>query len=861
MNKLLVIDGNSLINRAYHGVPPLYTKDGVPTNAINGFLRMVLHLLESESPTHFAVAFDLGGKVFRHELFLDYKAHRKPMDEELREQIPLIKEVLGYMNVPILGLSGYEGDDVIGTLTKLAEENNYESVIVSGDRDTFQLISDKTTVIFPKKGLKNVERLTPEILEEVYSLSPSEIIDLKALMGDSSDNIPGVKGIGETYAKRFIKTYGTLENLYQNLGDFSGKKLGEKLEAGRDMAVLSKTLATIKRDIPLEVELSELALKDINKEAVEAFFKRYELNQLRKSVFGLTLEVAPVVQYEKHLIEGFEQIKTLCLDEESPVLSLCLGRGQEEGNLYFAFDEKIVYSFSCKNQEDRQSVFEVLLQRQNDENKVLYVEDRKAFFYFFNATNSLVLQPDFDFALMDYLLHADSKEHRLALSAEVYFGEKADEVDGYFEAYALFKVMPKLIEDLREKNLMKLYLDIEAALASVLVKMEKTGIAVDREYLLELQREFSDRLSALEENIYQAAGETFNLNSPKQLGEILFEKLGFPVIKKTKTGYSTDVEVLEALFDQGEIIDFILAYRQLAKLKNTYVDGLLNLITEENRIHTTFNQTITATGRLSSTEPNLQNIPIRTQEGKRIRKAFVPLEAEHVLVSADYSQIELRILAHMSEDENLLESFRNSEDIHKRTASEVFHVQLDEVTSEMRRVAKAVNFGIIYGQTDFGLAKELGITRVEAKKYIASYFDHYHQVGEFIQEEINKARAIGYTKTLFERIRLIKDINSKNFNVRSFAERTAVNSPIQGTAADIIKVAMLKCQEVIEKEGLQAKMLLQVHDELIFDVPPKELAFLITKIKHVMSSVIELKVPLEVDIKVGFNWDEMEVIN
>lgn len=860
MNRLLVIDGNSLINRAYHGVPPLYTKDGVPTNAINGFLRMVLNLLESERPTHFAVAFDLGGKVFRHELFLDYKAHRKPMDEELREQMPLIKEVLGYMNVPILGLSGYEGDDIIGTLTRLAEENDYESIIVSGDRDTFQLISDKTTVIFPKKGLKNVERLTPEILEEVYALSPGEIIDLKALMGDSSDNIPGVKGIGETYAKRFIKTYGTLENLYQNLGDFSGKKLGEKLEAGRDMAVLSKALATIKRDIPLAVDLNDLSLQEMDKEALELFFKRYELNQLRKSFFDLTPSV-PSFQYEKSFIEDFEQLETLCLDEKQQILSLYLGQGKEEGNLYFAFDEKTVYCFLCTDLKGKQRIFELLLQRQNDTDKILYVEDRKAFFNFFKDLNSLKVQPNFDFALMDYLLHADSKEHSLMLSIEAYCGENVDEIDGYFGAYALFKVIPKLIEDLHEKNLINLYLEIEASLASVLVKMERTGIAVDRDYLLDLQREFSDRLSSLEEKIYQEAGETFNLNSPKQLGEILFERLDFPVIKKTKTGYSTDVEVLEALFDQGKIIEYILAYRQLSKLKNTYVDGLLSLITEQNRIHTTFNQTITATGRLSSTEPNLQNIPIRTQEGKRIRKAFVPLEAEHVLISADYSQIELRILAHMSEDENLLESFRNGEDIHKRTASEVFHVKLDEVTSEMRRVAKAVNFGIIYGQTDFGLAKELGITRAEAKKYITSYFDHYSRVGEFIQEEINKARTLGYTKTLFERMRLIRDINSKNFNLRSFAERTAVNSPIQGTAADIIKVAMLKCQEVIEKEGFQAKMLLQVHDELIFDVPPKELAFLVTKVKQAMSNVITLKVPLEVDIKIGFNWDEMEVID
>lgn len=860
MNRLLVIDGNSLINRAYHGVPPLYTKDGVPTNAINGFLRMVLNLLESERPTHFAVAFDLGGKVFRHELFLDYKAHRKSMDEELREQMPLIKEVLGYMNVPILGLSGYEGDDIIGTLTRLAEENDYESIIVSGDRDTFQLISDKTTVIFPKKGLKNVERLTPETLEEVYALSPNEIIDLKALMGDSSDNIPGVKGIGETYAKRFIKTYGTLENLYQNLGDFSGKKLGEKLEAGRDMAVLSKALATIKRDIPLAVDLNDLSLQEMDKEALELFFKRYELNQLRKSFFDLTPSV-PSFQYEKSFIEDFEQLETLCLDEKHQILSLYLGQGKEEGNLYFAFDEKIVYCFLCTDLRDKQRIFELLLQRQNDTDKILYVEDRKAFFNFFKDLNSLKVQPNFDFALMDYLLHADSKEHSLMLSIETYCGENVDEIDGYFGAYALFKVIPKLIEDLHKKNLINLYLEIEASLASVLVKMERTGIAVDRDYLLDLQREFSDRLSSLEEKIYQEAGETFNLNSPKQLGEILFERLGFPVIKKTKTGYSTDVEVLEALFDQGKIIEYILAYRQLSKLKNTYIDGLLSLITEQNRIHTTFNQTITATGRLSSTEPNLQNIPIRTQEGKRIRKAFVPLEAEHVLISADYSQIELRILAHMSEDENLLESFRNGEDIHKRTASEVFHVKLDEVTSEMRRVAKAVNFGIIYGQTDFGLAKELGITRAEAKKYITSYFDHYSRVGEFIQEEINKARTLGYTKTLFERMRLIRDINSKNFNLRSFAERTAVNSPIQGTAADIIKVAMLKCQEVIEKEGFQAKMLLQVHDELIFDVPPKELAFLVTKVKQAMSNVITLKVPLEVDIKIGFNWDEMEVID
>lgn len=860
MNKLLIIDGHSLIYRAFHGVPPLSTKDGTPTNALAGFLKMVLSLRESEDPSHFAVAFDESGKVFRHEAFSEYKAHRKPMDEALRPQIPLIKEALSLMNIPMLSLKGYEGDDIIGTVTALAEKADFFSVVVSGDRDNFQLVSEKTTVLFPKKGLKNIERVTPDYLLETYDLKPHEVIEMKALMGDKSDNIPGVSGIGEVYARRFIRTYGNLENLYENLEDFKGKKQGLLLEKDKEMAFLSKDLATIKRDVPLNIDLDALSLKSFNHEGLLAFYTSYELNQLKKGL--MASEVAPKEEkpsFEVIRLESFDGLEKAFeeVGKEKTSCFLALERDKEKTAIAFSFDETPIYHYTLY--QDKAQVLSLLKRWQKENDGAFYLEDSKAFYHFVNQ--AFQAKVAWDFLLADYLLYAEDGKHDLAIALARAGDFTSLKLSLEEKVYGLYKLYAQYEKMLDKEGLKSLYYEMELPLSEVLYKMEAVGISVDKAYLEGLKEEFNLRLNALETEIYTLSGHTFNLNSPKQLGEVLFEKMGLPVIKKTKTGYSTNVEVLEALYDESPIIPLILDYRQLAKLNSTYVEGLLNLVSEKNRVHTTFNQAITTTGRLSSTEPNLQNIPIRTKEGKRIRKAFVPLAFEHVLVSADYSQIELRLLAHMSEDENLVTSFKNGEDIHKRTASEVFHVNLDEVTKEMRRAAKAVNFGIIYGQTDFGLSKELGITRNEAKAYITSYFEHYQKVNDFIHNAVTTAREKGYITTLFDRRREIRDISSKNFVKRSFAERTAVNTPLQGTAADIIKLAMIKCQSLLEKEGLEAKMLLQVHDELVFDVPPKELAIVVAKIKQVMTEVISLKVPLEVDIKVGFNWDEMEVVD
>lgn len=857
MKKLLIIDGHSLIYRAFHGVPPLNTKEGIPTNALTGFLKMVLSLRESEAPSHFAVAFDESGKVFRHAAFADYKAHRKPMDEDLRPQIPLIKEALSAMNVPVLSLKGYEGDDIIGTVTALAEKEGFESVIVSGDRDNFQLVSEKTSILFPKKGLKNIERVNLSYLWEAYDLLPHEVVEMKALMGDKSDNIPGVSGIGEVYARRFIRTYGNLENLYNHLDDFEGKKQGLLLKKDKEMAFLSKSLATIKRDVPLVFELEDLRLQAFDKERLLAFYTLYELNQLKKGLMTEGEVIERSFNFEEIVLEGFAQLEKIFEEEAREKLFFALDDKTEKISFAFTFDGIRVYRYQLY--EDKAQVLSLFKRWQKEKNGSFYLEDSKRFYHF--VKNAFVAKVAWDFLLSDYLLHAEEGKHELTSALARECDLISENLSLTQKAYGLSILYDSYDKKLEQEGLKELYFKMELPLSKVLYEMEAVGISIDKAYLESLREEFSSRLKALEEEIYKISGHTFNLNSPKQLGEVLFEKMGLPVIKKTKTGYSTNVEVLEALYDQSPIIALILDYRQLSKLNSTYVEGLLSLASSKNRVHTTFNQAITTTGRLSSTEPNLQNIPIRTNEGKRIRKAFVPLEAEHVLVSADYSQIELRLLAHMSGDENLVTSFKNGEDIHRRTASEVFHLPLEEVTQEMRRAAKAVNFGIIYGQTDFGLSKELGITRNEAKKYIESYFSHYQKVNDFITKAITEAREKGYAKTLFDRKREIREISSKNFVKRSFAERTAVNTPLQGTAADIIKLAMLKCQDLLLEEGLEAKMLLQVHDELVFDVPPKELGILVGKIKKVMTEVTTLDVPLEVDIKVGFNWDEMEVVD
>ena len=929
MKKLVVIDGNSLANRAFYAIPMLSNSKGIITNAVYGFTNMLQKLIQQEQPDYLAVAFDVSRKVFRHEQYADYKAQRKGMPEELRDQMGIIKDVLRAMNVPIFEQEGYEGDDVIGTMVKWAEQQGIESVIVTGDKDSLQLITDKTSVHLTKKGISELGMYDYANFQAEYNLVPDQIRDLKGLMGDSSDNIPGVPGVGEKTALKLLHDYGTIEELYQHLDDFKGKKLGDKLRDNEDMAHLSKKLATIYCEVPLELSEEALRRHPFNRPALMQLYKDLELKSLIKDLEkimpeepeGYITEMAVPADIdaifsnvmneliaeengisvdasegeavfadidadniaETEIMEPIEVKKGIVLHSMSaleeaiafhmqkPVKTIIMIAETTEGNILdmkvnrlglFVADQPYIIAFNENHGEDFAAAAEILRPWMEADDILVMTDDAKKLYSCFRAVDIHSKMILWDSALIAYLLNPERKE----LSTEALLAEQFDLIlpeDPNEHLFGLLKgifvLSEPLVDRLDEEGLLELYAKIELPLAHLLPELEYEGVKINRAYLEQMGQELNARIDALTQKLYETAGETFNLNSSKQLGVILFEKMGLPVIKKTKTGYSTDAEVLDTLAEEYEFVKDILEYRQLTKLKSTYVDGILKLVRPDTgKVHTTFNQTITATGRLSSTEPNLQNIPIKTEEGKRIRKAFVPSQPEYVLVAADYSQIELRVLAHMCQDPVLMDSFKNNEDIHRRTASEVFGVPMEEVTKEMRRNAKAVNFGIIYGQTEFGLSKELGISRSEAKEYINSYFERYSGVKQWIDNTVQETRLTGVSKTMMGRKRYIKDINSKNFNLRSFAERTAVNSPIQGTAADIIKLAMLKVQENIKGHKMKAKMLLQVHDELIFEVPPNEIAGLIVILKECMEHAVPLDVPLKIDVNVGFDWYDMQ---
>ena len=831
MEKLIVIDGNSLANRAFYAIPILSNSKGVITNAVYGFTNMLMRLLRQEQPDYVAVAFDVSRKVFRHEQYADYKAQRKGMPEELRGQMDLIKEVLRAMNIAIYELSGYEGDDVIGTMVRWAEQREISSIIVTGDKDSLQLISEHTSVYLTKKGISELGRYDYAAFTEEYGLVPDQIRDLKGLMGDASDNIPGVPGVGEKTALKLLHQYGTVEELYQHLEDFAGKKLGEKLQENQDKAFLSKELATIYCQVPLEFDQAVMARREFDREKLIALYQELELRALLKDLASqypepeaADMEQETSISYQAqsviHLAEP-EDLQQLVQKQSPQIITLIVNR--TPGNIMTAqvtsmglLVEEQPYYIAC---EGRFSQFAQGLRSWLEDGEItILTDDAKKLYSAFLPEGIGMKALYWDSLLIAYLLNPESKDLSLeALLAEQFNvtlpEDPVEHLCGLLKG--IYILSEPMVHRLEQEHLLELYAKIELPLSELLATMEYEGVRIDTAYLQQLGAELRVRIDQLAEKLYETAGERFNLNSSKQLGVILFEKMGLPVIKKTKTGYSTDAEVLDTLAQEYEFVKDILAYRQLTKLNSTYIEGILKLVDPETaKVHTTFNQTITATGRLSSTEPNLQNIPIKTEEGKRIRKAFMPSKPGNVLVAADYSQIELRILAHMSKDPVLVESFQNNEDIHRRTASEVFGVPMEEVTKEMRRNAKAVNFGIIYGQTDFGLSKELGISRGEAKAYIDSYFERYSGVKRWIDEAIQDARVTGISTTMMGRKRYIKDINSKNFNLRSFAERTAVNTPIQGTAADIIKLAMLQVQKNIVAHKFSAKMLLQVHDEL-----------------------------------------------
>lgn len=852
---LLIIDGSSLLYRAFYAIPSLTDSQGRPTNAVYGFLNMLLKLYEQLEPHYVAVAFDKDKHTFRNDLYDGYKATRKPAPDDLRPQFPLIREVLECLGIHVLELEGYEGDDIIGTVARQMEAKDFHIDIVTGDRDALQLVDENVTVHLTKKGITNMLAVTPDVMAAEYGYAPSQVVDMKALMGDTADNIPGVPGVGEKTAAKLIAQFQHVETLYDRIGEVKGKKLQEKLADNKDKAFLSKELATICCSVPVEYSL-DMFLPQPRKEDVSALFRSLGFKNMlsRFAAFDRFASLADE--------EPAQDVSLQLLDDLQPQ-DLAGQVVAVEGVYEPAAPLPVLKALAIAG---NQGVFVVPAGREGEylcalADAALVVTSQGKQLVKAASPYTDKRLPLADIILAAYLLDPTRTAYGLAYLSEKFAvplqegGDEALRLAG--DAQFSFDVWPKAAEALELAGLTTLYDTIEIPLIHTLAVMEMNGFTVDTERLMDMERELSLEADKLEEEIYDDAGETFNINSTKQLGVILFEKLGLPVIKKTKTGYSTDSAVLEALMDQHPMIPKILQFRALKKLISTYLDGLEPLISRETgRIYTSFNQMVTATGRLSSSDPNLQNIPIRTEQGRKIRSLFVPGEGYDYIVSGDYSQIELRLLAHLSQDPTMIDGFKKNQDIHRRTASEVFGIPWDEVTPEQRSHAKAVNFGIIYGISDFGLARNISISRQQAKEYIDSYFARYSTIHAYMDKLVAEARETGMAKTMFGRIRTLTDINSKNFTRRSFAERTAMNTPIQGSAADIIKLAMNAVQDELERRSLRSRLLVQVHDELVLEVPADEREEVETLLKDTMEHIVTLSVPLVVDIHCGRNWEE-----
>ncbi|MBX6395254.1 MAG: DNA polymerase I, partial [Alicyclobacillaceae bacterium] len=851
------------------------------TNAVYGFAMMLLRLLQEERPTHMAVAFDVGKDTFRHQVFEGYKGTRDKTPDELSEQFPLARDMLAAMGIPVVEQDGYEADDLIGTLSREAEEAGIEVVVVSGDKDLLQLVSARVTAVLTRKGISEVERYDPAAVRARFGIEPLQIVDLKGLMGDPSDNIPGVPGVGEKTATKLLQAYGSVEGVYAHLEEISGK-LRDRLREHEEQAFLSKQLASIRRDVPMSRTWADLRWVPGAAEQVQRIFQKLGFRSLLDRITSVFPEGeirtgesgGAAGGVREHLVDLSQ---TEIRDWNSFVpeawggglgIFLDIEGGYQFGQMrgVAVADGRRAWYLPCGRDGDWRKGMEGLLAAPGP--AVLY--DVKAWAVVADRFGLNPPREAFDVLLAAYLVNpsdghpelADVLHQHLGVHFPPLSGRGAPEGDERARwcalyAHAMVRVMPKLKKALEEGALWPLYRDLEIPLSAVLARMERTGVRVDADRLRALGAEFAADIGRLEEEIYALAGVSFNLNSPKQLAEILFDKLGLPPLKKTKTGYSTGADVLEKLAPYHEIIGKILDYRQLVKLQSTYVEGLLKMIRPETgKIHTCFQQAVTATGRLSSTDPNLQNIPIRVEQGRRLRQAFIPSEPGWKMMSADYSQIELRVLAHFSKDPALVQAFRDDLDIHARTAAEVFEVSQDQVTSQMRRQAKAVNFGIIYGISDYGLSQNLGIPRKQAAEFIERYFAKFPRVKLFMEEMVARARRDGYVTTLLGRRRYVPDIHASNYNVRSFAERTAMNTPIQGSAADIIKRAMVEVDRQMTAGGHRSRMLLQVHDELVFEVPPDEVDAMKALVKTVMESAVPLDVPLKVDIHVGDNWYE-----
>ena len=898
MSRLILVDGNSIMNRAFYGIMSskmLTTSDGTYTNAVYGFLSILFKIQEDLNPEYMAVAFDLKGPTKRHEIYENYKANRHGMPDELAMQMPIIKDVLKAMNIKIVEKQGYEGDDILGTISKMAENEGVDVTILSGDRDNFQLASDRVTIRIPRTKMgktENEDYDKNKVLDE-YGVEPIQLIEVKGLMGDSSDNIPGIPGVGEKTAINLIKQYKTIENLYnevennENLIDVKGK-LKEKLIDNKELAFLSKELGKIDRDVPIEEKIEDLKVQGWNKKEVYNLFKYLKFNRFidrfylseeksvsndngelyNKQVISTKEEINKLlekIKKDKLLIYYFEteedtysiinkKIKGISIFVESENTSYYIILDAEKLNLFKkVFEDKEIAKIGYKQKIDY-----ILLKENGIDITNIYYDIEIAAYILSPTDNKYNIEKlSVDYLKLDINEYNKKEEKQINLF-DLNIDNQEDELVNKMcmYVYAIAKIYVQTFEKLKETNQLKLFIDIEMPLVEVLANMQYVGIHADKNELIEFGLTLKQEIEKLTNDIYELAGEEFNINSTKQLGIILFEKLKLPIIKKTKSGYSTDVDVLEKLKKEHEIIEKILEYRQLVKLNSTYVEGLIPYINDkDSKIHSYFHQTVTATGRISSTEPNLQNIPTRIDLGKQIRKVFKPQEG-YVFVDADYSQIELRVFAHISGDESMIQAFNNNEDIHRQTASKVFNVPLEDVTSKQRSDAKAVNFGIVYGISDFGLAEQLGISRKQAKVYIEQYLEKYEKIKEFMENIKEFAKEKGYVETLFNRRRYIPELTSNNFMVRQFGARAATNTPIQGTAADIMKIAMVKLYNELKIRNFKSKILLQIHDELLLEVKKEEKEEVKELLKKSMETAFKMKVPLKVELSESNNWYE-----
>ncbi len=892
---LIIIDGNSLINRAYYAMQkPMITREGIYTHGIYGFINMLTKLIKDHEPGYMAVTFDVKAPTFRHKEYDGYKATRKGMPPELSMQMPLLKEVLDAMNIRRLELEGFEGDDLIGTLAVRGEEAGLEPLIVTGDRDALQLSTKKTKVLITRRGISEFELYDEARMQEVYGLTPDQFVDLKGLMGDTSDNIPGIPGVGEKTALKLLADYGSVENLIEHASEIKQEKLRAKVEENADLALLSKKLATINKNVPIDIKIEDLQCREPDYDKLIDIYVKLEFNSFIKRLPVSGSSKAPAADPEKEIAK-IEFKAADSSDIEKILAGLSGGKDSEKAPIY-------IKVFSDGNHKSRPALFGMALgvgetayfigesekEKMGEAARILSEKELplagcnlKEDYYALLANfefekKGAVFNTAFDAAVAEYVLNPAASDYDMKALSVKYLheefksleelGENAGQLDMFADSSANYKefavlcfsalsaVIASQKAALDAEELAEVAEKLEFPLVEVMASMEKEGFTLKDDVLREIGESITERIEELKKLIYEAAGEEFNISSPKQLGHILFEKMELPAGKKTKSGYSTNAEVLEKLRPDFPIIENILEYRTLTKLKGTYIDGLIPLKAADGKIHAHFQQTVTATGRISCTEPNLQNIPVRQELGRKIRKAFVPSGAGNILVNADYSQIELRILAHLSGEKHLIDAFNNGEDIHRQTAARVFNVPFEEVTPLLRSSAKAVNFGVIYGMSGFGLAEELSITRRDAEKYIKDYFEKYPDVKKYMDEQKENARATGYAKTMLGRRRAIPELSASNFMVRQLGERLAMNTPIQGTAADIIKLAMISTYGVLRKAGMKTKLILQVHDELVLDVPQEELEKAKKLLTDCMENVMQLSVALTCDANEGSDW-------